>query len=588
MDQQDSQPKFELEKNELNAVLSSKLFLRAPSLINFLNYVCRKRFEGTADQIKEYNIATEAFGRSEDFQQKEDPIVRVEANRLRKRLAQYYETEGANHQIRLTIPPGQYAPAFVQMEKVPTPSILTINKAEEAGTIATGPIAVAETGPSSSVPKETPAPRSNYFPIAPWMIDEVVGSAPQPGEVQDVGISGPDTPSVIERGATSAAAHVPPKSLYGTFSWPRWSMLILGVSVIVAIFFIGYRMRSRGPSTISPSQRLAQPTAEVTVPLMTGPENSIRLLAGSALTQYVDYLGHVWQGDAYFTGGTPVHFPNLSIAVTQDPEIYRSAREGDFSYDIPLKPNTYELRLHFSENTYGSDTPDGGGESSRLVNVTANGRKLLDQFDILSDAGGGKTADIKVFKDITPENGFLRLAFSGFKVKGVVSGIEVVPSSPGRALPVRITTRNTAHFSKDQKLWEVDRFFRGGRQVQRNVPIQGTDDPELFQSDRFGNFAYIIPVSQGRYQLNLFFAENDLKTSGSPGQSSPTRLFNVFCNGEALLKNFDVAREAGGINHSLIKHFQGIKPNAQDKIILNFVPISHYATVSALEVLPED
>ncbi len=584
----DSKSDFELEKNELHAVLSSKLFLRAPSLINFLNYVCRKYFEGTAGQIKEYNIATEAFGRSEDFQQKEDPIVRVEANRLRKRLVQFYETEGANHQIRLTIPPGQYAPEFVPMEKVPTPSIPIAAKTEEARIIPPGHKAVAEMGPFSAIPKETSPARSDYFPMAPWMIDEVIPSASQPEEVRDVGTIVPEIAPVVERGATPAAMPVPSKSSAGAFSRLRWSRVILGVTVIVVVFFIGYRMRSRGPLTTSPQQRLGQPAAEVTVPLMTGPENSMRILAGSTLTQYVDYLGHVWQGDKYFTGGNPVHFPNLSIAVTQDPEIYRSAREGDFAYDIPLKPNTYELRLHFSENTYGPDTPDGGGESSRLVNMTANGRKLLDQFDILSDAGGGRTADIKIFKDITPENGVLHLAFSGFKVKGIVSGIEVVPSMPGRILPIRIATRNTAHYSKDQRLWEVDRFFRGGRQVQRNVPIQGTDDPELFQSERFGNFSYIIPVSQGRYQLNLYFVDNESRTAAPPIQTAPPRLFNVLCNGEALLRNFDIVREAGGANHSLIKYFQGIKPNAQDKIILSFVPISHYATVSAIEVLPED
>src|SRR5262249_23134891 len=79
----------EEEKAELKAVLESKLFARAPSLVQFLSYVCQKYFDGLTSEIKEYNIAVEAFGRSSDFHQKEDPIVRVEANRLRKRLKQY-------------------------------------------------------------------------------------------------------------------------------------------------------------------------------------------------------------------------------------------------------------------------------------------------------------------------------------------------------------------------------------------------------------------------------------------------------------------------------------------------------------------
>ena len=89
----------EAEKAELKAVIESKLFARAPSLVQFLSYVCQKYFDGSASEIKEYNIAVEAFGRGPGFHQKEDPIVRVEANRLRKRLKQYYETESQSHPI---------------------------------------------------------------------------------------------------------------------------------------------------------------------------------------------------------------------------------------------------------------------------------------------------------------------------------------------------------------------------------------------------------------------------------------------------------------------------------------------------------
>jgi hypothetical protein len=588
MDPLNSNFDFQLEKNELNAVLSSKLFMRAPGLINFLKYICEKYFEGNAAQIKEYNIATEALGRSGDFQQKEDPIVRVEANRLRKRLSQYYESEGADHTIRLTIPLGQYAPSFIREERVEIPLVIAPEKTENT----LGP--PIEIGPDEPIPPSPaqmePAPdRSNNFPFAPWMVDEVAPSPSPSGGLGDKGGRDFETAPIIERGDTPPQAIPHPTNFrIGAFASSHWGRVILGIIAVVAVFFIGYQMRLYTPPTKTPSKRLIRPAGEVTIPLMTGPENSIRLMAGSELTQYVDFLGQIWQGDKYYSGGTPIHFPNFTIAVTQDPEIYRSAREGDFSYDIPLKPNTYELRLHFSENTYGPDTPDGGGESSRLINVTANGKILLNQFDILSDAGGGKTADIKVFKNITPVNGRLHLSFSGIKVKGIVSGIEVVPSVSDHLSPIRIATRKTAHFSSDQKLWEVDHFFRGGRQVQRNISILGTHDPELFQGERFGNFSYIIPVPQGRYQLNLYFVESEPQSNGIPDQTPPRRSFHVYCNGEALLKNFEIAHAAGGPSRALTKEFQGIRPNAQDKIILDFVPITSYATVSAIEIIPED
>ncbi len=104
---------FRQERNELDALLASGIFNRAPNLAQVLTYVCNQYFEGAAEQIKEYNIAVEALGRPADFDQKRDSIVRVEAHRLRKRLREYYEADGARHAIRIEIPPGQYAPRFL-------------------------------------------------------------------------------------------------------------------------------------------------------------------------------------------------------------------------------------------------------------------------------------------------------------------------------------------------------------------------------------------------------------------------------------------------------------------------------------------
>src|SRR5436305_2791957 len=101
------------ERHELEVVLSSGIFHRAPNLAQLLTYVCTKYFEGSAEQIKEYNIAVDALGRPVDFDQKRDSIVRVEAHRLRKRLREYYDAEGAAHALHIDIPPGQYAPRFI-------------------------------------------------------------------------------------------------------------------------------------------------------------------------------------------------------------------------------------------------------------------------------------------------------------------------------------------------------------------------------------------------------------------------------------------------------------------------------------------
>ncbi|MBL0155653.1 MAG: hypothetical protein IPP47_00870 [Bryobacterales bacterium] len=114
------------EQAELAAVLSSGIFARAPSLAQLLSYICLKHFNGEHHLIKEYNIAVDALGRPADFDQKRDSIVRVEAHRLRKRLRQYYEGEGASHELRIDLPSGGYTPVFLsaaRLEAAPLPAM---------------------------------------------------------------------------------------------------------------------------------------------------------------------------------------------------------------------------------------------------------------------------------------------------------------------------------------------------------------------------------------------------------------------------------------------------------------------------------
>src|SRR6266568_6508655 len=168
---------YRQEKHELDAILASGILNRAPNLEHLLTYVCAKYFEGTAEQIKEYNIAVEALGRSPEFDQKRDSIVRVEAHRLRKRLREYYEADGAYHTIRIDIPSGQYAPRFL-----PTGTTLPSLSAEtlvSQGEPASEALAVARTEPLPpvAVPAPNPVPRKRNGALAPAMLLVAVGAA---------------------------------------------------------------------------------------------------------------------------------------------------------------------------------------------------------------------------------------------------------------------------------------------------------------------------------------------------------------------------------------------------------------------------
>ncbi len=99
-------------RTELHRILASDLFLTAHRPRSFLSFVVDRSLAGTAPGIKEYLIGIEVFDRPPDYDPKDDPIVRIEAGRLRKRLAEYYAGPGADDPILIEIPKGGYAPVF--------------------------------------------------------------------------------------------------------------------------------------------------------------------------------------------------------------------------------------------------------------------------------------------------------------------------------------------------------------------------------------------------------------------------------------------------------------------------------------------
>lgn len=89
---------------------------RSPQLTRFLDYIVRKRLAGDAQSIKAYSIAVDVFGRPTDFDPQSDPIVRVQARRLRALLDQYYRGPGADEILRIHLPVGRYVPDFVEVD----------------------------------------------------------------------------------------------------------------------------------------------------------------------------------------------------------------------------------------------------------------------------------------------------------------------------------------------------------------------------------------------------------------------------------------------------------------------------------------
>jgi len=509
-----TQMECEAQRAELEEVIHSASFVRAPTLAHLLSYLCEKLFAGEANEIKEYSIGVEVFHRGSSFDQDSNSIVRVEANRLRKRLALYYAGEGASHRLQIVIPLGQYVPEFVSA--VPQPQ---------------APVLVSEAQTRS----------------APRWAQRIFGSG------------------------------------------PAWWWLAGGLCLLVALGGATYvwhvtRQSAKAGSAAVPYQPAAQP-AEAQVGPPGGDE--VRILVGETRS-FVDHAGKLWTADRLYSGGSAVTSNVWHVGRTLDPDFYRTSRQGQFRYDIPLKPGLYELRLHFAETVFGPGNASAGGEGSRLMTVSANGITLLNQFDVVADAGASSTADVKVFPGVSPAgDGQLHLAFSGVEGKqAMLSAIEILPGERGHMRPVRLLARITPYYSNDSQWWSPDNYFEGGQMANYTRPVTGTDDPELYETERWGNFSYAIPVAPGRYTVLLHFALRHGEGVSSPAGDHWWRTFNVFCNGKVLLQNFDLQKEARQ-SDVVLRKATGLEPNAQGKLVLGFVPVQGYATVTGIEVLPQ-
>lgn len=134
----------EAVQRQLERILASVELKRASRLADFLAYVVEETLEGRQDRIKAYAIGIEVFGRDGSFDPQLDPVVRIEAGRLRRELEYYYLTSGRDDPVGIEIPKGGYVPRFFHR--------LQVARLEEAGL---GHAAAASGAPASRRP--TPA-----------------------------------------------------------------------------------------------------------------------------------------------------------------------------------------------------------------------------------------------------------------------------------------------------------------------------------------------------------------------------------------------------------------------------------------------
>jgi hypothetical protein len=277
----------ELEREELDWLLTSGLLGRSQNLVRILTFICDERFEGRAERIKEYTIAVEGLGRRADFDPQTDTIVRVTIHALRKRLLEVYQNEGADHRVRIVIPPGHYAPSFVHVAS---------------------PKALSSLDPLEAI-------RPAEFAVAP--------GSPALSEA----ICDPKRGGVLLEG-TSPSWHI------------VWLLLAVLGLVVVALF-----VHRRGIS------RAALETRQDHSPVPPAPADSIHALMGASRQPYVDHSGLRWTSGNYCSNGVDVRIPDQRIAGTEDSYLYLAGTRGISHCIFPMKPGLYELHMYFAETS---------------------------------------------------------------------------------------------------------------------------------------------------------------------------------------------------------------------------------------------
>ena len=125
-------------------IVNSRFFRTSPQCQKLLRYVVVHTLEGKEEELKERVIGTEVFGRPQDYNTSDDPVVRTRAADVRKRLAVYYQDEGAKSTIRITMPSGSYR-------------VLLTGLGSNSGGAVTAPMAPLQPTGSAEVVSPNPA-----------------------------------------------------------------------------------------------------------------------------------------------------------------------------------------------------------------------------------------------------------------------------------------------------------------------------------------------------------------------------------------------------------------------------------------------
>lgn len=460
------------ERAELQRV--TELLGRGTRSGKLLSHIGEKYFAGQEGQLTEYHIAIEVFERSpKSFVAADDAIVRVEAHRLRKKLRDVYDKGLGVGGLSISLPAGSYTPKFEReaappVETPPPPKRLLLPSMLAAAVIAAVAIGLALNRSEPAPVKAAPASgvtevhlmsgndggeviddagvhwtADRYFKGGnSWSTDSrFIRRTSRPflfekwrtGEFE---YAIPAQPGVYELHLFFVSALKPgeEKDISFDIALNGQPLIVafdpnvdaMGVDVAVERVFRDVSPGADGFVRLQFTNRAVMPalSAIELVPGIPHRQRPVRILTQA--TSIVDRAGNRWRADDYYLSGFRSMSPQ-AVSGGDDPKLFTSERYGHFSYAIPVDTRgRYTVVLHFAEFYFGDKLPGGGGVGSRVFHVFANGKTLLEDFDIYQEAGS-RTVVTKKFEHIRPSaQGKINLTFEPVVNNATVSGIEVL------------------------------------------------------------------------------------------------------------------------------------------------------------------
>jgi enterochelin esterase family protein len=345
---------------------------------------------------------------------------------------------------------------------------------------------------------------------------------------------------------------------------------------------VAKRESATAPAQPAPAQPApAQPAPAQPAPAQPAPAaKTVRIKAGKS-EAVKDAEGNVWLADQGFEGGETIERPDIQIANTKSPDLYRAERYSMDSFSWPVPNGKYVVKLHFAETFDGITGP---GE--RVFSYNVQGHEFKD-FDVWAKAGGPLRAYVETV-NVEATNGVIKVTFTPKVENPQINAIEIIPQATAETTapaPAAKTVRIKAGKSEAVKdaegnVWLADQGFEGGQTIERpDIQIANTQSPDLYRAERYSMDSFSWPVPNGKYVVKLHFAETFDGITG-PGQ----RVFSYNVQGHEF-KDFDVWVKAGG---PLRAYVETVNVEATNGVIkVTFTPNVENPQINAIEIIPQ-